>query len=337
MGGIYFLSICFFTGLFCCSYLDKIRAVDVKVLFYYFFALIIISTGFRYNFGFDFPQYLKMINTDQFDGIEQFHILLMTLASTLKWPGFYYLIISSLIFIFYFSSDKDGNGYYIKLLSLMFFIVYPLGYIESISVLRQYVSIACFICIWNRKKIDLVFLLAVAIGFFSHFSFILALLFYCLKFIRIKPNYLLYAFFAATSFLVINVILAYLISHYSYFSFYNSFEKSGFLLTLSSLIIPIISVSIIIKTNNEALYGDCNLLFCGVVLFFCLSLFNVQMARLAYYPLMIVPFVIAKLSSNRPVLRWFSFAFLFSTLCYRFYLSSQLPYDYLNNFEINIL
>lgn len=337
MGGIYFLSISLFSGLFCCGYLSKIKALDTKFIFYFCLVMAIAITGFRYNFGFDFPQYLNMIHTTQFDGIEQFHIQLMTLASDFKWPGFYYLVIAALIFLFYFSSNRDDDSYYVKLLSLMFFIVYPLGYIESISVLRQYVSIACFLCIWNRKKPDWVFVLAVVIGFLSHFSFILAVLFYCIKFFKIKPNIFLYAFFAATTFIVINVVLAYLISHYAYFKFYNSFEKSGFLLTLSSLIIPALCVFFILRNNNKQLYDDCNLLFCGIVLFFCLSLFNVQMARLAYYPLLIVPFVIAKLSLNRPLLRWFAFGFLFATLCYRFYLSSQLPYDYLNNFEINFL
>ncbi|WP_411683434.1 EpsG family protein [Aeromonas caviae] len=335
MGGVFFLVIIFFWGLFSCSYLSRVKERDGKILYYIALSLLILITGFRYNFGFDYPQYLNMIEEGGFDGIEYWHILLMSLSNKLGWANLYFLITSSLILLFYFSGDRKVS-YRVKNITLLFFVIYPLGYIESISILRQYISIACFIFVWNRNKVDLLSVIAFVIGLLSHFSFLIAMPFYILRFIKIKPNYTIYLITGVGGYFFIKYLLLYLINNYAYFSFYNSFDKSGYLLTLSSLLIPIVCIVIIISSKNESYYPECNLMFLGVVLFFVLSFFNVQMSRLAYYPLLISPFVIAKLSIERPLLKWFCLIFFFGTLCFRFFLSYQLPYDYLNNFEIKI-
>lgn len=337
MGGLFFLVAIFFWGLFSCSYVSKIKALDGKILYYIALSLLILVTGFRYRFGFDYPQYLSMIEGETVDGIEYFHVLIMSWSGELEWANLYYIITSSLIFLFYFSGGGAGTSYRVKNLALLFFVIYPLGYIESISILRQYISIACFIFIWNRNKVDFFSIIAFVIGLLSHFSFLIAMLFYIVRFIKVKPNYTLYLITGFGGYLFIKYLLLYLVNHYTYFNFYNSFDKSGFLLTLSSLLIPLICIIIIITSKDESNYPECNLIFLGVVLFFALSLFNVQMSRLAYYPLLISPFVIAKLSIERPLLKWFCFIFFFGTLCFRFFLSYQLPYDYLNNFEIKII
>ena len=336
MGGIFFLLSVFSCGIFSCAYIKKIDKLHISVLCFMFFSILVLLTGLRYNFGYDFPQYFNMIQgTKSFDGIELSHVYLMRFAYQIGFPQVYFLIISILIFSYYLKLNNDPFSRPVRLLSLVFFMVFPLGYIESISILRQYVAIVCFVYLWHKEKLDIFSFIALGIGFLSHFSFIVGVLFLTLKFINIKPRVYIYVFSGVVGFIVINVILKYLILHYAYFNLFNTLERSGLLLTISSVIVPLICMRYIIKMEITSLYKDCNLIFLGVLIFICLSTFNVQMSRLAYYPLLIVPIVAAKISYRYSLFKWFCFVFLICTLCYRFYISSELPYDYLNNIEIN--
>lgn len=336
MGGIFFLLFVFSFGFFSCGYAHQLSRKEIGLVYFTFFSILVVFTGFRFNFGYDFPQYFNMIEGRKaFDSIEIFHVYLMSLAKGIKLPQMYFLIISGLIFSYYLTINNDQHSRAVKLLTLVFFMIYPLGYIESISILRQYVAIACFVYLWHKNRLDFFAVICAVIGFLSHFSFIVGILFLTVKFINVKPRLLIYLLGGMVVFILTNVILKYLITHYSYFNFYNSLDKSGVLLTISSLIVPLMCIIYILKNKVTILYKECNLIFLGMIIFLCLSMFNVQMSRLAYYPLLLVPIVAAKISFRNSIFKWFCFVFLFCTLCYRFYISSEMPYDYLNNIEIN--
>lgn len=158
----------------------NIRIMPKKIAYWYFFCIIAILTCFRYNVGFDYPQYYNyLIDKDNKWPVENFELIprfILIIARYLDAPWLFFTIIGFFILFFIFKTIEDFS--YEVYPSLIIFLT--LFYLTSLSSVRQWLAISIIFYSYRfiKRRKFLYFLLCVAVAGNCHTTAYLSILIY---------------------------------------------------------------------------------------------------------------------------------------------------------------
>lgn len=143
--------------------------------------LIFLFTAFRFNIGWDYMAYYHTVadgrSTNIVNNGELLNNLIVSLSQQLNLTNFYFFSSSFIIFflIFYTVFKYSQDDW----LSLIFFITFPLFYLNSLSVIRTFMALGiCFYAFKYLVEHQLIkYIALVVIASFFHRSSLIALTF----------------------------------------------------------------------------------------------------------------------------------------------------------------
>lgn len=181
------LYIALFTFLFSLLVFDsnanKVKGLDLKKAV---FALIFLFSALRFDVGWDYERYYKLIEKNikfydsQFERFEFFNRVLINISQYLDFTQLYFIITSFIIaFSFYKVFKKYSADFAI---STLLFLSLPIFFFNSLSIIRQFVAVSIifygFTFIRNRNFFK--FLVTVVVASMFHKSAIIGLVLYFL-------------------------------------------------------------------------------------------------------------------------------------------------------------
>ena len=254
--------------------------------------LLIIFSAIRYDVGTDFQTYLNVtsgstdIRISNFMLFEPLNVFLITVGYWIKSPQFYF-ITGALItnMLIYFTIKKYSTD---KILSIMCYVGFPMLYLESMNIIRQFIAISIIIYsvryIFDEKPFR--FMLSVLIAVLFHFSAIIAVPLYYIykKAFTAKQNLLLLivSFFAGK----LTMTLLAMLPYFSKLSYYLKTQQEGyFIVFVVSVILSLIHIMfyerLVAKDSRQVFYlGAFNF---GLSVFFIFYEIPVIAGRFFFY------------------------------------------------------
>ncbi|WP_097014276.1 EpsG family protein [Anaerocolumna aminovalerica] len=158
--------------------------------------IVFIFTAFRYDIGWDYMAYYNTIRYNAITNIisnnEYATIWLIDISKNLGIPNLYFVVNTFICLFFILTTVKK----YSKdvWLSLIFFLSFPLFYLNSLSVIRLFsaLAISFYGFKYIEKKNFIHYLITIVIASLFHRSALIALAFYFLKDIKLKTNKLIF-------------------------------------------------------------------------------------------------------------------------------------------------
>lgn len=326
---IYFLSIIILLT-------SKISANSRLKLICFFFTL---HAALRYDYGWDYFNYVQLINTNQYHRFEPILYIIADISSSYH-PQIFFIITSMIIGLCIYGIYKNLDKKIPMLLigfSLFFFL--PIGFLISLDKIRQFVSIFILLyatsCEKNKTRI-----LYITFAIFSHYASLIYVPFVLFpKVLKIKIPRSIIIFLCIisyTTFPPLFELLANSIDRYSeYIELYSS-NQGNKLLLLYILIGCIFLFQYKRITKNEYCLYYMNLFFIGLIIYLAFSKFGIHLTRVAYFPLLPTPIIIGYLLKNRnkmyQVLCLLISAIL--VLLSHYYASFDQIRDPLNNYDL---
>lgn len=270
---------------------------DVKRMFSFLYLLTIdFLIGFRYKIGWDYDNYILMMDGKSWDKktVEILSLLIFEGINYFKLNKQMFFLITTIIFIFCLSKFiQEFSKYYY--LSFLVYFLDARGFITQASTVRQSLAIGCFLysLIYIVKKNQLLKGYCILlIGIFFHISIIFTIPFIMLRKIRVKNYYFL---FAPIFLIIINLVFKHIIKilggRYNYYLYADFGAISQVKLVIVNLLIYLIVIYKKEKRKNEKdeLY---NLFKIGVLLYpFCM-LYSAVLGRLTeYFTILIIIFL----------------------------------------------
>ena len=283
-------------GFFCDANNSKNKVILCYVLF-----ILLIFSALRVNVGFDYWNYVDLIKGVQdSDRIERFSKLFIDISNYLDEPQIFF-IINSFLFIFFISFGlKKFNS--LNGVSLFVFLTFPLLFLRSLDIVRQYTAMAIVffassfligdIC-W-KKRIKYIIYSFIGVGF--HFPAAL-LVFFNFLFSFDKVRKIIFRVLNSYNFLIFSAI-AYLISSYVinyisslgfegyYFSYFENLSDNAGLkifLFYELLIAALIFITKKLKIESDQQKFSCAMLFSGGVVYAFLSPYGEHLGRIFAY------------------------------------------------------
>lgn len=173
--------------LFNSKYYDNSNQKDY--IYTIFILIIFLFSAIRYNVGWDFMGYYRTITTDVYTNIgnngEWLTILLINFAKALDLPQLYFIINSGVCIFFISSAVKKYSKN--PWMSMILFVTFPLFYLNSFSVIRNFSAIAIVFYanrfILEKKLFKYIFAIIIASQF--HKSALIGIVFYPLNNIKL--------------------------------------------------------------------------------------------------------------------------------------------------------
>lgn len=276
---------------------QQLRLTDRAALGIIFTVFLAVFSAFRYNFGYDYFNYEIIIASQDYSGFEYLHRLLFEWANSVSSYQLYFTATSILIFILYaFLANVIGRRYSF-LFALLSFVCLPTGYIESTSIIRQYIAALSFLCLFfygGRSR--LLQLLLLIVGAASHFTFFIVLPLLALKKLFDRN----YGMASHLSLLIATQVMVQLFLQVSsfaddpYVQYMASLNASGlgFLLVSSMIYSAITAFYFSQKVKDADLVRVYNCYAFGFYMYIALFQMSVHAARLSFYFLLVQPFVL---------------------------------------------
>lgn len=157
--------------------------VAVLILFYF--------SAVRFNIGADYSNYLNIIINDSPSSFmistEYLSIWLVLLSRNNDMPFLFFIVNSGLVMTLIAKTIIDYSED--RWLSLIIFVTFPLFYLNSFSIVRFFTAVA--LVFYGFKYIEkgnlLRYLIVIAVAVLFHTSALIGLLFYFLRYVKIKP------------------------------------------------------------------------------------------------------------------------------------------------------
>ncbi|WMM24322.1 EpsG family protein [Tissierella sp. MB52-C2] len=284
--------------------------------------LLILLSSLRYDVGWDYMAYYETIAFGRITNImlnqEYLTIFLINLARNFNIPQIYFIINSIISICLIMSTIKRySKDYWI---SFFLFVTFPLFFLNSLSVIRNYTAIAItfygFKYIENKKLIR--YILMVIIASLFHKSAIIALPFYFFKNINFKKSaYFLILMLAPLFSNILNQLILKFVPKYAVYTDLASSQagtKAIILLVFIGIVSIIFKNQITSKSNASNMYF--NSYFIGLCVYLTFYKQGTMGHRLSLYgtiySLILLPDIINlfKYKQIRIILK-----FLFYLLC----------------------
>ncbi|MDO4880113.1 MAG: EpsG family protein [Capnocytophaga sp.] len=278
-----------------------------KFFTYIALSVIIFISGFRYEVGYDFLNYVSLFKGHLETTPEPLFMLILHSLRNI-WDNAQILFFSfsfATIIITFISIKKISN---FKRMGIMIYLLIPGLYLNSFSIIRQAIAISLFFLaiyyLYENKKIKYWMIGVTAI--FIHFSAIIPFLFIFLLKRWFSKKYNFYSYFI---FLLVAFIIAYFNLPILFIGLFGKFSVYAELLTIDTpitkvLVMFLIAIVIILglknkndKKNNLLL----NIFIIGVFINIAFAQFP-PVTRMGYYfvitQAILVPTIIFSLKYN---------------------------------------
>lgn len=307
-----------------------------------------IFAALRFDSGYDYPVYYLAANGYISKDFEFLTRLLVSLSHGIH--GQLFFLLSSLLIVVLIwrslvliqndlNARNEAHDFYV--FSFLAFLSFPVGFIDSLGYVRQYMGIAFFVLAFLLVGRSFIFSLCVFfLGFVSHFSVIVFLpLLLIARFLdRIFPIYFYFVLFLlAAAFgdkLIYNVSCG-LDLYCSYFSSLQS-DNGGkvFFLFVGVAMFFLFNISCI--RENRLISRSFNAFFLGVCLYAALYSYGMHLARISWYLLPFSFFVAGYVISRKTPFEKLVFGMLCTMLFFSFFYFSAKNADrnFLNNYQI---
>lgn len=281
----------------------------LSIIMNFALVLIFLISAFRYNIGWDYEAYYNTIKygieTNIVSSGEYITIFLVKISQYLNLTNLYFVINSFLcVFLIGKTVRKYSNDFWT---SMVFFICFPLFFLNSLSVVRIFSAIA--ITFYGIKYIKegnfLKYFIIVLIASLFHKSAVISIIFYFIKNVNLsrKKIILLLIFLPSIGKLINKYIYIYM-PRYAEYTNATSIQEG----TKAILVFIVIEIFIVlfkerlIKRNNEInLYH--NIYFMGLCIYLMFANQGTMGHRLSLYgtiySLLLIPEIIEIFNSKK--------------------------------------
>ncbi|WP_188653890.1 EpsG family protein [Yeosuana aromativorans] len=195
---IYILFYLFVFSLLLFGKYKVIKGVNFYWLTYFF---IFLFSAFRYDVGYDFMYYYKILDKsikyydNMFNRLEFLNKIIINFSQDINFLQLYFIATSFLIVFLIYKTVKFYSKDFI--ISTLIFLSFPIFYFNSFSIIRQFVAISIvfysFKFVKSKKLFS--FLLSIFIAFFFHKSAVLALPIYWIYRLKLKNIHFIIIYF----------------------------------------------------------------------------------------------------------------------------------------------
>jgi hypothetical protein len=193
--------------------IQKVRGLNFHALAY---VIIFLLCALRFDVGFDYTYYYELLTKqadfyeDKFLRLEYMNQFLINISQNMGFPQFYFILTSFIIVFCTYQAIKRHSKDFV--ISTLIFLSFPIFFLNSLSIIRQYVAICIvfygFRYIQNRKLFP--YLITITIAILFHKSAVIGIVLYWIYNRRIKNIYYMILYFAG----LFSSKLAYLVVAY---------------------------------------------------------------------------------------------------------------------------
>jgi len=175
-----------------------IKRVNLKLIA---FIIIFLFCALRFDVGYDYMYYQNLITKnidfyeEMFNRMEFFNRGLISISQAINFPQFYFIVTSFIIiFLIYDVLKRESHDF---LISTLIFLSFPIFFLSSLSIIRQYVAITIIFYSYRfiKSKKIIQFLTCVFLAFLFHKSAIIAVVLYWLYDRHINSIYYIVLYF----------------------------------------------------------------------------------------------------------------------------------------------
>lgn len=302
---------------------------------------LFLFSALRYFVGWDYRAYFNTIfhrwNSISFmTNYEYLSQFLIRISQILNSPQFFFIINAGIVmYLFYRTTWQYSKDPWI---SLILFLTFPLFYLNSLSVVRNFTAVMIIYYAQRYIKNEEFFkyLIAVIIATLFHTSAIIALIFYFLKDIRIKPYHQMLALIFAP---LVRILIEFMV--YTFVPRFSGYLEAvdhhvGTRAIYFFVIIQIISVlfyKYLEKSNFDNI--SYNIYFFGVLLYLMFANQGTVGHRLSLYgtifSLIVIPDLVSifKKKSDYVILKTLFYIFCTIIYIYMLQISAEgyIPYQ----------
>ncbi|GAL65299.1 EpsG family protein [Jejuia pallidilutea] len=167
------------------------------------YIIIFLFSAFRFDVGYDFPLYYKLVTKQhkfidaQLDRLEPLSKALIELSYDTGFFQLFFILTSFIIVFFTYKTIKKNSTD--RIISTLIFLSFPIFFFNSLSIVRQYVAVSLmffsYTYIKSRKLIP--FLVITFFAFLFHKSAIVAIPLYWIYNLRFKNIHFFILFVAS--------------------------------------------------------------------------------------------------------------------------------------------
>lgn len=297
-----------------------------KVFIWSVVLVAFLFSAFRYDAGYDFFSYLKLIEYERgpsFQRLEIFNKIIMDFSRNLDYPQLYFIFTSFIYILFMalgFRRAQNFNA--ITVSSMLFFIG---AYLTSFDIVRQMVAVSivfyAMTLLMTRSMLFGFLLILLAAGFHKSAFLFLGLPIYYMVVGSKKFNIIMY--FIAILIALVSTQLLIIISQktnlYTNYFVTGGNETGGKIyLMLLVYTFSLLFFSEVCKTSSKKFWQYFNLFFLGVLIYTALLDYGYFATRIAYF---LFPFgflawseLIKSSSTNKLIMSMY--VYLFSSLIF---------------------
>lgn len=285
-------------------------------------------TAFRYDVGWDYMAYYNTIEYNAITNIisngEYFNISLIEISRTLNQTNLYFFVNALILFYMIVKTIKNYSKD--AWLSLIFFIGYPLFYLNSLSVIRLFSALAIsfygFKYIREHKFFRYVITILIASMF--HKSAIISIIFYFLKDIKFKTYklVLILIMLPVISTLINNVVVMFFPRYAGYTEFTTGQEGTKAIVVF--LAIGVISLLLRKKITKNDYTANIyyNLFYVGLCIYLMFFNQGTMGHRLSLYgtiySLLLVPHLVSLFNNKKERMFFNVLVYVFCILAFLF-------------------
>ncbi|MNC16884.1 Transmembrane protein EpsG [compost metagenome] len=313
-----------------------------KSSFLYYISVLIVFflSAVRYGVGWDYWAYFETISygrsTNIINNGETLTILIIELAKFFKQPQLYF-IVNSIICVFLIANTS--KRYSIDMwLSFIFFVTFPLFFLNSLSVVRNFTAIALTfygVKYLVDKKILKYFLIVIIASLF-HKSALLALIFYFIRNLNLKTyKIIIVVLFIPIIGKLSNLFVSKFFSSYSVYLQETSIQEG----TKAIFVFLLIAIASVLFKRKLFLLNDRNRIyfnnfFVGISIYLMFFEYGTMGHRLSLYgtiySILLLPEII-HLFNKRDRILIKSLVYLFCTIMFLYTVKigseTYIPYD----------
>ncbi|MGL4865376.1 MAG: EpsG family protein [Cetobacterium sp.] len=228
--------------------------------------LLINLSFFRYDIGWDYHAYIKIISNTfgnkDYNRIEPINKLIAGIAIALNSIPIFFGIysIASLSFIYLFIKRNSND----KIFSLFLFYTFNFGFISSLSTIRSFlaISILCFGTEYIYKKELKKYFFLVLIASLIHTSALIGIVFYYLYEVRLKWYHYILIFGISLKMQELILMTPIFSKYYIYFNLSESSKYMKYIMILYS----ILTITLVSYLKNKKLNFLNTMIFIGGII-----------------------------------------------------------------------
>lgn len=283
--------------------------------------LCFLFSALRFNVGYDYPVYY-LTALGKLDKVFEFFPNILIFLSVKTHPQLFFVISSAIIIYFFWKSYILIDGYIkISRLGVVCFVFLPLGFLDSLGVIRQFIAISIFLYAFVINKRNAVlgnFWALVSVLF--HFSSVIFIPLLWLSFLlKYKFSVFIYVSVLMLALLFGSGLVLFISYHTNFYYDYFSTQLSSNGVKVFAFFVIIFSyflLNIKLIRSKEFAVEIFNIFFVGLCIYATVLPYGMHVARGAWNLFIFTPFLMGYILYRKNIYEKISFFVLASILFY---------------------